>query len=99
MDHAIAAIKNSLSHPAIENYVAFLSDITANAFIIHIEYYTAIIPIAEFNQLKQTINLSILRSIENLGVELAGENREVRLIATEPDVNKGVEQPKNKREI
>lgn len=99
LDHAIAAIKNSLTHPAIENYVAFLSDITANAFIIHIEYYTAIIPIAEFNQLKQTINLSILRSIESLGVELAGENREVRLIAAEPDVNKGVELPKNKREI
>src|SRR6187431_1617779 len=41
LDHAIAAIKSALSHPAIENYVAFLSDITANAFIIHIEYYTS----------------------------------------------------------
>jgi MscS family membrane protein len=88
LDHAIAAIKSSLSHPAIENYVAFLSDITANAFIIHIEYYTAIIPLSEFNQLKQTINLSILRSIENLGVELAGENKEIRLVGGESNALK-----------
>lgn len=87
LDHAIAAIKGTLSHPAIENYVAFLNDITANAFIIHIEYYTTIIPAAEFNQLKQTINLSIVRSLENLGVELAGENKELRLV--NGDMNSG----------
>jgi MscS family membrane protein len=99
LDHAIVSIKGCLSHPAIENYVAFLSDITANAFIIHIEYYTAIIPITEFNQLKQTINLSILRAIEQLEVELAGENREIRLIPNDPEPNKSSEAPKSRREI
>lgn len=84
IDHAIAAIKNCLAHPAIQNYSAYLSDITGTAFIITIEYYTGIIPVAEFNQLKQTINLSILRSLESLEVELAGENKEV-LVVSAPD--------------
>jgi MscS family membrane protein len=83
LDHAISAIKNCLSHPVVENYFAFLSDITPNAFLVHIEYYTAIIPIMEFNQLKQTINLSILRSLEELDVVLAGESKDIRIITTD----------------
>ena len=77
LDHTIAGIRTILAHPAMESYVAFLNDITANAFIIHVEYYTAILPIAEFNQLKQTINLEVLRLLESLQVELAGEVKEV----------------------
>jgi MscS family membrane protein len=77
LDYAIGGIKTILTHPAIENYVAFLSDITANAFIIHIEYYTAILPISDFNQLRQTLNLEILRLLESHEIELAGEKKEV----------------------
>lgn len=84
LDHAIAGIKNILSHPAIDSYVTFLSDISSNAFIVHIEYYTAIIPIADFNQLKQTINLDIMRLLESLQVELAGEVKEVYVSSAPP---------------
>ncbi len=77
LDHVVAGIKSILSHTAIENYTCFLSDITGTAFIITIEYYTGLIPVSEFNQLKQTINLEILRLLESMNVELAGESREV----------------------
>lgn len=81
LDHAVGGIKNILSHEAIENYTCFMSDITANSFVITIEYYTGMIPMTEFNQLKQTINLEILRLLESMEIELAGETKEV-LIAT-----------------
>ena len=77
--HAIAGIKNILTHPAIESYTCFLSDITSSAFIVHIEYYAPIIPIIEFNQLRQFINLEVLKLMESLQVDLAGENKEVYL--------------------
>ncbi len=77
LDHTIAGIKQILSHPAVESYTCFMSDITANAFIITIEYYAALIPIVDFNQLRQTINLEILRLLESLQVDLAGENKEI----------------------
>jgi MscS family membrane protein len=77
LDHLVAGIKTILSHPAIENYTCFLNDITANAFVVTIEYYTGMIPVAEFNQLKQTINLEILRLLESMDMELAGESREI----------------------
>ncbi len=79
LDHAIAGIKTILSHTAITSYAAFLSDITANAFIVQVEYYTATIPVAEFNQLRQTVNLEILRLLEANQVELAGETQEVTI--------------------
>ncbi|MCG7857390.1 mechanosensitive ion channel family protein [Flavihumibacter sp.] len=79
LDHAIAGIKNILTHPAIESYTCFLSDITSSAFIVHIEYYAPIIPVMEFNQLRQFINLEVLRLMESLQVDLAGENKEVYL--------------------
>ncbi|HEY8396936.1 MAG TPA: mechanosensitive ion channel domain-containing protein [Flavihumibacter sp.] len=77
LDYVVAGVKKILTHPAIENYTCFLSDITANAFLVHIEYYTSMIPQAEFNELKQTINFEILRLLESLDVELAGEQKEV----------------------
>lgn len=77
LDHVVAGVKNILSHPAIENYTCFMSDITANAFLVHVEYYCGMIPIAEFNQLKQTINLDILRLLESMDVELAGESQDI----------------------
>jgi MscS family membrane protein len=83
LDHVIGGIKNILSHPAIETYVTFLSDITATAFVIHIEYYTVMIPIGDFNQLKQTVNLEILRLLEGLNVEFAGERKEVMIVGQE----------------
>lgn len=82
IEHAIAGIKSILSEPTITSYVAFLADITSTAFLVHIEYYTSIIPVADFNQLKQKVNLSILQLLDNLNIELAGETREVVIRST-----------------
>ncbi len=72
-------IKTILQAPAIENRVIVLNDITASAFMVHTEYYTAPIPIKEFNELKQRVNLDVIKLLEALQVELAGVSTEVRL--------------------
>ncbi len=61
----------------VENYTVFLSDISKNAFIIFIEYFTATIPIQDFNQLRQEVNLSIIELMEELNIKLAIREPEI----------------------
>ncbi len=61
----------------VENYTVFLSDITKNAFIVHVEFYTAPIPIADFNALRQQVNLSMIQLLEDLDIKLATREQEL----------------------
>jgi MscS family membrane protein len=72
-------IRKITSHPDILQQYVFLSDITANAFVVQVEYYTITLPIGEFNKLRQDINLQIVRLVESLRMELAGQSTDVRL--------------------
>jgi MscS family membrane protein len=55
----------------VENFTVFLSDINKNAFILHVEFFTAPIPIADFNALRQEVNLSMIELMEDLNIKLA----------------------------
>jgi len=56
----------------IESYTAVLNDIGLKSITVLIEYFTAHNDYARFLQLKQEINLHLLRSMETLQIELAG---------------------------
>jgi MscS family membrane protein len=79
LQELLDGIKKILDYPAIENRTLFLNDIVTNAYIIHVEYYTGAIPIAEFNGIKQRTNLEIIKLMESLKIELAGLNTEVKV--------------------
>jgi MscS family membrane protein len=55
----------------VENHTVFLSDILKNAFIIHVEFFTAPIPVANFNELRQQVNLSLINLMEEMNIKLA----------------------------
>lgn len=55
----------------VENFTVFLSDINKNAFIVHVEFFTAPIPIADFNNLRQEVNLSMIELMEEMNIKLA----------------------------
>lgn len=57
----------------VENYTVFLADIVRNTFIVHVEFFTAMIPGADFNELRQYINLEIISMMEEKGIRLAGK--------------------------
>lgn len=68
----LAGIEVILQHPKIENRVLFLNDISQQAYIIHVEYYSAPIPADEFNILKQQVTLQIMELMESLQIEIVG---------------------------
>jgi MscS family membrane protein len=60
----------------VESHTVFLSDILKNAFIVHVEFFTAPIPAADFNELRQQVNLAIISLMEDMNIKLATKEGE-----------------------
>jgi MscS family membrane protein len=58
-----------------ENVSVFMADIRPDAYVVTIEYFSEMMTMAEFNALKQHINLMILQSMENRGIGMAGKDK------------------------
>jgi Small-conductance mechanosensitive channel len=82
IDRLVAGIRKITTREDIETSNVFLSDITATAFMVQVDYFTGPITAAEFNSVKEQVNFQILRLMESLQVELAGANTDVRLTQT-----------------
>jgi MscS family membrane protein len=62
----------------IENYSVFLSDTGKNAHMIYIDFFAGMqMSFDEFNSLRETINLSIIKKLEEAHMELASTNMDV----------------------
>ncbi|MEO5683444.1 MAG: mechanosensitive ion channel domain-containing protein [Chitinophagaceae bacterium] len=75
----INEIKKITDHPLIISKAVVFNDIVNNAYIIALEYYTSAIPPGQFNDVKQQINFEIIKTLDNLKIELAGLNTEIKL--------------------
>ncbi len=79
VENLVAGIKKIVERPDVESAGVHLSDISNHAIIISAEYYTAPFTIAEFNSVKQEVNLQSLHLLEELKIELAGASTDIRL--------------------
>jgi len=79
LDKLIGGLKEILKKDKIENSTAFLNDITASAFLINVDYFTAPITQDEFNQVKQAVNLETLQLLETLKIDIAGATTTVTI--------------------
>jgi MscS family membrane protein len=55
----------------IENYTVFLSDIVKDTYLVNVEFFTATIPVADFNALRQDVNLFIISLMKDMKIKLA----------------------------
>jgi len=79
LDDLVNGVRKIVGRKEIENSAVFLNDITGNSFIIQSEYYTAPITIQDFNTLRQEITMQVLKLMEQLNIEIAGANTDVRI--------------------
>jgi MscS family membrane protein len=78
------ACKKLLDKPYIENPSVFLNDISGTAFAMNIDYFTPPIAAADFNDIKQRVNLDVLRLLEELKISIAGSSTTVKLMGDNP---------------
>lgn len=60
----------------IENYTVFFADIVKNSYIVTVEFFTATIPVADFNDVRQFVNLSIMDIMEKMDVKLSSKEKD-----------------------
>jgi MscS family membrane protein len=87
LDNLIEGLKEILKKDTVEKSTAFLNDITAAAFLINVDYFTAPITQEEFNDVKQAINLDALRLLETLKIDIAGASTDIRISGLNAVVN------------
>jgi hypothetical protein len=63
----------------ISDATVFLNDISGTAFRVNIDYFTTPIPLKEFNEIKQNIQIEILNLIESRKIVIAGSGMTVKL--------------------
>ncbi len=79
IDELVSGIKKIVKKNLIDSYSVFLNDITSRAYLVNIDFFTPTISQDDFNELKEQVNLEILSLMEQLKIEVAGANADVRL--------------------
>ena len=72
--------RNLLSDKSfISDATVFLIDISGTFFQVNIDYFTTPIPLVEFNEIRQKLNLEILNLMENRKINIAGSGMTVKV--------------------
>ncbi|HEX7902307.1 MAG TPA: mechanosensitive ion channel domain-containing protein [Chitinophagaceae bacterium] len=84
LEELVKGIRKITDRKEIEEANVYLTEITSQAAVVVLDYYTAPITLKEFNEIRQEINLQSLQLLEELEIEIAGANREIRIIKDQP---------------
>ena len=63
----------------ISDATVFLMDISGTFFQVNIDYFTAPIPLVEFNEIRQELNLEVLKLMERRKLIVAGSGMTIKL--------------------
>ena len=75
------AISELLKHPEIQNYSVYLKDTGRNAHVIEVMYFTDISQtLADFNFMREAINLDIIALLEKKKVPLAASDSNIVVV-------------------
>lgn len=85
LQELLNGIKKIMNSKEIESSSVLMDAISGNALMINGDYFTAPITQNEFNTIKEGINLSVLKLMESLDVQIAGANKDIRIIAREKE--------------
>ena len=81
LDGFVAGVRKILQDKKeVENFNAVLSDITNSAYILTVDYYTGPITQQEFNAVREDINFSILRLLEEMKLDISGASTDIKII-------------------
>ncbi|MFT3826757.1 MAG: mechanosensitive ion channel [Chitinophagaceae bacterium] len=64
----------------VEVYTVLLADIVKDTFVITIEFFTAPVPVADFNATRQDINLAIISLMKAKNIRLATKDAEITIV-------------------
>jgi MscS family membrane protein len=78
LETLLADIRKLLKDPAIEQFSVLLSDIRSGAVCVEADYYTAPLPLDDFNRLREKINMQVLTLVHQLQLEWPVDGRPLK---------------------
>ena len=78
-------INQLLIKDPIASKTVFFNEIAVNGFFVQADFFTAPMPLDDFNGLKQQVNLEIMALMKKLGLEWAGASMDVHVLAKNPE--------------
>lgn len=75
LEALVKEIRVLLQDPLIEQYSVLLSDIRSGSVFIEADYYTAPLPLEDFNSLREKINVQVLSLVHELELEWPVDSR------------------------
>ncbi|MFV0607204.1 MAG: mechanosensitive ion channel family protein [Niabella sp.] len=84
IEELLNGLNDIVKKGSVQTATVFLNEITSTAIVVSTEIFTATIPMADFNTLKQTINIEALQLLEKLGIEIAGKSTDVNITTRKP---------------
>lgn len=79
LDDLIVLLQTELSISALLEKTIVFSDIRPDSFLITIEYFTEMDEVASFNEVRQKVNLTVLKVLEQEKILLAGKDKMIGL--------------------
>ncbi|MBI5372731.1 MAG: mechanosensitive ion channel [Sphingobacteriales bacterium] len=79
IEKLLEGIRKIVGRKEVEEYNVNLSEISSQAIIIAVDYYTAPVGIKDFFAIRQEINLAALKLLEEMKIEIAGASTDVRI--------------------
>lgn len=82
LDDFIKAIQQLLESrkDKVENYTVLLADIVKDTFVVTVEFFTAPVPIADFNVFRQEMNMTIIALMRDRNIRLATKDAEIKIV-------------------
>ncbi|MFI5129006.1 MAG: mechanosensitive ion channel family protein [Chitinophagales bacterium] len=82
LERLVAGIKKILLHSEVVSFTVNMNDITHNAFLVNVDYFTNALINRDFLAVKDEINLQVLKLMEELNIEIAGARTGIRIEGT-----------------
>ena len=73
------------TNSGINSFSVFLSEFNKNGPTITIEYFTAPNSMAEFNQLKQQVNFSLMSLVKKEEIEMATNTSNITIVSNDSE--------------
>lgn len=84
LDTLVAGIRSVIKQEDIQSSSAFLTEITPSSYVVSVEYYTGPITMADFNNLRQSINLQVLQLVHDSELEISGGSTDISIRQPNP---------------
>jgi MscS family membrane protein len=89
LELVIIRIKDTMQDLGLEDYNVQIAEIVPGSYVVMADYLSKTLDWKEFLLLKDKINVSVIRLMEDIGLDVSGKDTVVKIVRDQPSFPKG----------